>query len=87
VNPFLVHEEGRALGRQEGAAVAFGIIGMFDAIRKNGPRIVERCYWTLAVSGERVYTCHCPGCGAYMKNRKAGRDEGTDNEWCGACRY
>lgn len=69
-----------------GAAVAFGLMGMAEAIRRNGPPLVVREYWTSEIDGRRFYTCFCPGCGAYMKYRKAGEDEGTDNEWCGACR-
>lgn len=72
--------------RREGAAVAFGIVGMFEAIRKNGPLLVERYYWTTE-RGQRLYDCHCPSCGVYMKHRRAGEDEGTDNERCGACRW
>ena len=72
--------------RAEGAAVAFGIIGMAEAIRENGPRIVERHYWTSSLDGACLYDCRCPGCGCQMKCRTAGVHEGTDLEWCGACR-
>lgn len=74
-------------GMLRGAAVAFGLMGMAEAIRRNGPPLVVRECWTSEIDGRRFYTCFCPGCGAYMKYRKAGEDEGTDNEWCGACRY
>jgi hypothetical protein len=76
----------RSLGMREGAALAFGIIGMAEAIRRNAPKLVERRYF-CADDGKRFYCCYCPGCGAYMKNRIAGVHEGTDDEWCGACRY
>lgn len=69
-----------------GAAVAFGIIGMAEAIQRNGPRIVERSYWTSEIDGRDYYTCHCPGCGVQLKRREPGM-EGTSNEWCGMCRY
>lgn len=85
-----LRENGEAnwiVGYQAGAAVAFGIIGMFEAIRRNAPRLVERSYWTSELDGKRYYNCFCPGCGAYMKMRDAGVDEGTDDEWCGSCRY
>lgn len=74
------------VGMQRGAAVAFGLVGMALAIRKNAPRLVTREYWTR-VDGKLLYTCFCPGCGCQMKNRVAGEDEGTIYEWCGACRY
>ncbi len=73
-------------GRREGAAIAFGITAMAEEIRRSGPPLVKRDYWTTD-DGECLYTCFCPGCGAYMKHCHAGVDEGTDNEWCGACRY
>jgi hypothetical protein len=75
------------IGYREGAAVAFGLMGMAAAIQKNGPRVVHREYWTSELDGKRWYTCWCPGCGAYMKWREAGVDEGTLSEWCGGCRY
>lgn len=74
------------VGVASGAAVAFGIIGMAEAIRRNAPRLVERHYWTTE-DGKSLYYCFCPGCGCQLKHRESGVDEGTDNEWCGACRY
>lgn len=71
---------------RRGAALAFGVIGMAEAIRKNAPRLVERTYWS-GVDGTLYYDCCCPGCGVLMKARDANEDEGTDNEWCGVCRY
>lgn len=73
------------IGYREGAAACTGLILMALAIQDNGPRVVERSYWTRVDTVE-MYDCFCPGCGAYLKNRKAGEDEGTDREWCGVCR-
>ena len=73
-------------GMKRGAAVAFGLVGMFEALRRTAPRIVERYYWTSELDGTKHYDCHCPGCGVLMKARDAGLDEGTDDEWCGVCR-
>ncbi len=70
-----------------GAASAFGLLGMAYAIQANAPRLVERSYWTSELDGTRYYDCPCPGCGAYMKHRRGGEDEGTLSEWCGVCRY
>lgn len=69
-----------------GLMVAFGVMGMADAIRENAPFVVDREYWTSGIDGRRYYTCHCPGCGAMLKRREAGVHEGTDLEWCGVCR-
>ena len=70
-----------------GAAVAFGLMGMAEAIRANAPRVVERSYW-LASDGKQYYDCFCSGCErVLMKKRTAGRDEGMDREWCGVCRW
>jgi hypothetical protein len=52
----------------------------------NSPLVVERSYWTSELDGKEYYNCFCPGCGAYMKGREAGVDEGTCWEWCGSCR-
>lgn len=72
---------------EEGVAFAFGIVGMVEAIRRRPPPlVVKRDYWTTD-DGRELFTCFCPGCGAYMKHLRAGIDEGTDNEWCGSCRY
>jgi hypothetical protein len=73
-------------GFEEGAAVAFGIIGMAEAIRQNAPLVVERSYWTSERDGKLYYDAFCPGCGACTEGWEAGVDEGTDAEWCGACR-
>lgn len=73
-------------GYEAGAAVAFGLMGMALAIQKNGPKLVERSYWETD-DGTKYYDTHCPDCGCYMKNLDAGKDEGTDNEFCGICRY
>jgi len=78
-----VHEAGVQAGMIWGAA----IIAMAEAIWKNAPRLVERHYWTSEIDGTRYYDCFCPGCGVQMKKCTPGVDEGTDNEWCGACRY
>jgi len=77
----IAKESGRR--RDEGAAVAFGLMGMAEAIRKNAPRLVERQYWKTDPS---YYDCYCPGCGVLLKARDAGVDEGTAAEWCGSCR-
>lgn len=67
----------------------FALVGMGLAIQANAPRLVERSYWTSDIDGARYYDCGCPGegCGVHMKRCKAGEDEGTDNEYCGLCRY
>jgi hypothetical protein len=72
-------------GYKDGASFAFGIIAMAQAIRDNPhtPLVVRREYWE---TDPTKYDCWCPGCGAYMKGRTAGKDEGTDYEWCGVCR-
>ncbi len=72
---------------KNGAAIAFGLMWMADAIQKNAPRVVDRDYWTSESTGNALYNCSCPGCGAHMKAREAGVDEGTLSEWCGECRY
>lgn len=72
---------------ESGAAVAFGLIGMAEAIRENAPRVVERTYWTSEIGGTRYYDCPCPGCGVHMKALTPGFHEGTDSEYCGVCRY
>jgi hypothetical protein len=70
-----------------GAAVAFGLLGMAEAIRANAPPLVVRHYWTSEIDGRHFYECYCANsCGTYLKGRHAGRDEGTDAEYCGACR-
>jgi hypothetical protein len=82
--------QARALeqGHREGAAIAFGIVGMVEAIRRRPPPlVVKRHYWVSEIDGERLYDCYCPGCGTGMDGLHPGVDEGTDNEWCGACRY
>lgn len=71
--------------RAEGAAAGMGLLLMAMAIEKTHWRnivVVERRYWE---GGER-YDCFCPGCGAGLKARSAGVHEGTEVEWCGACR-
>lgn len=73
--------------REEGAAVAFGVVGMGEAIRQNAPRLVERYYWTSERDGQRYYDCFCPGCGVQIKGLIADKWEGTDYEWCGWCKW
>jgi hypothetical protein len=73
-----------ANGADWGARWLAAVVGMAMAVQKNAPRLVERRYWE---TDPRYYDCWCPGCGAYMKMRDAGVDEGTDYEWCGSCRY
>lgn len=73
-------------GFVNGAAVAFGLIGMAEAIGLNAPLVVERDYWTSEINGAAYYDCFCPGCGVRLKFREPGVHEGTDLEWCGACR-
>jgi hypothetical protein len=79
----------RAEGRLEGAAVAFGIIGMARAIAARGPWCPSRRdYWVSELDGRRYYTCWCARCERQqLKHRVAGEDEGTDEELCGDCRY
>lgn len=70
-----------------GAAVAFGLMGIAQAIKDNHSPLVSRHYWTSELDGKEYYSCACLGCGVEMKKRQAGLDEGTDREWCGACRW
>jgi hypothetical protein len=73
---------------EEGAAVAFGLMGMAEAIRINGPRVVHRTYYASEIDGQRVYDVWCQGgCGVLLDGRAAGVHEGTDLEYCGACRF
>lgn len=71
-----------------GGATLGGLLLMALAIQANAPRVVEREYWTSDLDGTPYYNCFCTGgCGAYLKARQAGVDEGTDYEWCGECLY
>jgi hypothetical protein len=76
-----------AKGADWGAGWMAAIITMALAIQDNHPPIIERSYWTSEISGIRGYSCRCPGCGVWLKGRVPGLHEGTDEEWCGVCRY
>lgn len=81
--------EGYARGVEDGMVVGAAIIAWAEAIRVTYPwcQVVDRHYYESEIRRVGMYTCHCPGCGAYMKGLVAGEDEGTENEWCGSCRH
>ena len=79
-------DTGYVEGRMDGAAVAFGLMGMAEAIRMR-PHPQPREYWSCPGSARldarQFYTGWCSRCGDQLKNRRAGEDDLTPYDWCG----
>jgi hypothetical protein len=85
-----IYEQGYEFGFIDGFRTACeqikACVAMGEWCALKGTLIVSRSYWTSELDGHRYYDCFCPICGVQLKKRDAGVHEGTDLEYCGACR-
>lgn len=84
-----IYHHVRCVHQRNGMQILQALQDWALAVRRNAPRCPSlREYWTSDLDGTRYYNCFCASCDcAYLKSLDAGKDEGTDREWCGLCLY